>query len=236
MTTLRRLELLSTSRRALGVTAALAATVFLLLAIAIALHPAAWGLEAAVDRGALAVRGSNVFRLSKAVTMAGSMLVVAIGAAVLAVECWIQVGDRRLAIACVVATGLAGIAETVLKPIVARPRPPTRVLTGESGFGFPSGHTTGATALAICAIAVFSRLAHTRRDRITLEATAVGYLVIIGVSRVVLGAHRGLDVVGGWLLGAAIAITVLLISRRDLRACSRTEAPTSDGGLGSSPV
>jgi membrane-associated phospholipid phosphatase len=209
---------------------------FLLLAIAIAVHPAPLGLEGAVDRGALAVRGSDDFRLFKAITITGSTLVVAIGAAGLAVECWIRLGDRRLAIACVVATGLAGIAETVLKPVVARPRPPTRVLTGETGFGFPSGHTTGATALAICAIAVFVRLAHTRRAQLALVIAATGYLVIIGVSRVVLGAHRGLDVVGGWLLGAAIAITVLLISRWDLRACTRTEAPTADGGLGSSPV
>jgi undecaprenyl-diphosphatase len=220
----------------LAITAALAAIVFMLLAIALALHPAPPGLEAAVDRSFLAARGSDVFRLFKVVTVAGSVLVVAVGAAVLAVECWIRVGDRRLAIACVVATALAGFAETVLKPIVARPRPPTGMFTGESGFGFPSGHTTGATAFAICAIAVFSSLAQTRRARLALVIAAFGYLVIIGVSRVVLGAHRGLDVVGGWLLGAAIAITVLLIARRERPAHNEAEASGVAGGLGSSRI
>jgi membrane-associated phospholipid phosphatase len=186
-----------------------AATVFALLAIAVAMHPVPTGVEAAIDRTFLAPRGSRSFELFRRITVAGSFPMVAIGAAVLAVECWIRVGDRRLAIACVVAIGLAGFAETVLKPIVARPRPLRGVLAGESGFGFPSGHTTGATALAICAIAVCLRVARTRRGRVAVVIGAVAYILIIGGSRVVLGAHHTLDVVGGWLLGAAVAITAL---------------------------
>jgi undecaprenyl-diphosphatase len=125
------------------------------------------------------------------------------------VECWIRIGDRRLAIACVVATGLAGLAEVTLKPIVARPRPPRSVLAGESGFGFPSGHATGATALAICAVAVVWAVARTRRARLAVVIAAVLYAVVIGATRIVLGAHHALDVVGGCLLGSSIGFAVL---------------------------
>jgi undecaprenyl-diphosphatase len=211
----------SSSRRALAVTAAVTATLFVLLAIAMAAHPAPTAIEAAIDRLAVASRGSRGFASAKAVSMAGSYLAVAIGAAVLAVECWIRVGDRRLAIACVVAPGLAGLGEIVFKQIVGRPRPPRSVLVGESGFGFPSGHATGATALAICAVAVLWTVAHTRRSRITVGVGATVYVVVIGTTRVVLGAHHTLDVIGGWLLGTAIAVAVLLAMTRDHPSSTR---------------
>jgi len=190
--------------------AAASAVLFALLAVAIAIHPAPTGLEATLDRALLVPRGSHAFHLFKAITVTGSVLVVAICTAVLAVECWMKVGDHRLAAACVIAIALAGIAVAVLKPVVGRPRPPTSVFTGESGFGFPSGHTTGATALAICAVAVLLRVTHTQRTRRAVVGVALGYATVVGVSRVVLGAHRAFDVVAGWLLGSAIAVAVLV--------------------------
>jgi undecaprenyl-diphosphatase len=211
-------------------TVSLVTMLFVLLAISMAVHPAPTGIEAAIDRAVLAPRGSSSFAIFKAVALAGSVVVVAIGAAVLAVECWIRIGDHRLAIACVVATGLAGFAETMLKPIVARPRPVTSVSTGESGSGFPSGHTTGATALAICAIAVLWRVARTRRTRIFVVVAAVLYAVIIGVSRLVVGAHHTLDVVGGWLLGSAVAVAVLMVvAPYALRPTSPRPRASSEG-------
>jgi len=211
---LRCVELPPTSRRALTRATALAAIVFVLLTVALARHPEPTGIESAVDRAFLASRGSRIFGTFKAVTVTGSVLVVAIGAAVLAVECWIRLRDLRLAVACVVATALAGVAETVVKPIVGRPRPATRVFTGQTGAGFPSGHTTGATALAICAVAVAWSLAGSRRSRVTVGVAATAYVVVIGVSRLVVGAHYSLDVVGGWLLGSTIAIAVLMTVTR----------------------
>jgi undecaprenyl-diphosphatase len=230
-TTLADVQDLPVSRRALAVTAGLTASLFVLLAIAVAMHPGPTGIEATIDRAVATTRGSNLFEVAKAVTVTGSFLVVAIGAAVLAVECWIRLGDRRLAIACVVAPGLAGVAEIVLKPIVGRPRPATRVLTGESGYGFPSGHATGAMALAICAVVVLSGLARTRWAHVAIVIGTACYVFLIGASRVVLGAHHTLDVIGGWMLGAAIAVAALL-----LEACgaggprmSRPHGPESVG-------
>ena len=209
-TTVAGVEPLPASRRALVTIAVVSAFAFAVLAVAIAIHPAPTGLEAAVDRALLVPRDSRAFHLFKAITETGSVLVVAIAVAVLAVECWMTVGDRRLAVASVVAVAVAGIAVALLKPLVGRPRPPTSVFSGESGFGFPSGHTTGATALAICAVAVLLRVNHTQHARRALVAIAVGYAAIVGVSRVALGAHRAFDVVGGWLLGSAIAIVILV--------------------------
>lgn len=37
-----------------------------------------------------------------------------------------------------------------IKVVVARPRPPTAILVGETGNGFPSGHASGFAAFAHC--------------------------------------------------------------------------------------
>jgi membrane-associated phospholipid phosphatase len=70
---------------------------------------------------------------------------------------------------------------------------------------FPSGHTTGATALALTAAYVLRR-----RALISLpSAAAIASIapIAMGAYRVIDDEHWATDVVGGWLLGAAIGLT-----------------------------
>ena len=66
----------------------------------------------------------------------------------------------------------------------------------ETTFGFPSGHAQNTAALWTCLA-----LQSPRRMWI---AAAFALLVLIGLSRLVLGAHYPLDVVGGALIGYGI--------------------------------
>jgi undecaprenyl-diphosphatase len=71
-------------------------------------------------------------------------------------------------------------------------------------FSFPSGHTSGSTAVALVIAYVL------RRERIG-GGIWIGALLVplfVGVSRVVLDMHWASDVVGGWLIGAAYATAV----------------------------
>lgn len=71
-------------------------------------------------------------------------------------------------------------------------------------FSFPSGHTSGSTALALVIAYVL------RRERIG-GASWVAMLFIplaVGASRVILDMHWASDVVGGWLIGSAYAAAV----------------------------
>ncbi|MFN4181423.1 MAG: phosphatase PAP2 family protein [Candidatus Paceibacteria bacterium] len=61
----------------------------------------------------------------------------------------------------------------------------------ESGFSFPSNHMTVVTALAFAVYFLNKKL-----GRFLLIAA-----VLIGVSRVVLGVHYPLDILGGFILG-----------------------------------
>jgi membrane-associated phospholipid phosphatase len=188
----------------------LASVLFGILALFVAVHPTPTGLERAVDNALIAPAGSTSFTIFKVTTYAGSSFVVAVAAAVLAVECWRVGRDLRLGLLCVLAPLLTGVAVIFLKPGVGRSRPETAVRTGESGFGFPSGHAAGSTALAVCAIAATLMLIPIGARRRGAIALAVAYVLLVGVSRVVVGAHHSADVLGGWLIGGALATAVYL--------------------------
>lgn len=95
-----------------------------------------------------------------------------------------------------------------LKYIVGRPRPDTLAGVGAAiSPSFPSGHTTGTTALVgILACLIVSEQAEPRTRRRVLWL-AVAIVSIIGFSRIFLNQHYLSDVVGGYL----VAVFWLLI-------------------------
>ena len=111
---------------------------------------------------------------------------------------------RRKQIAAVLFTNglLAYAVASMAKFMVARPRPsvlyPDIVVRLEVGFGygFPSGHTAIATALALGLHPYISKKYHW---------ILWAWIIAVGLSRVYLGVHAPLDVVGGFCIGVAIA-------------------------------
>lgn len=110
---------------------------------------------------------------------------------------------------------LASVVVNDLLKLTFHTRRPYEVLSGVSGlrletaggFAFPSGHTQGATSLFIGLALLF------RRNVIYVLAAAA--IVLVGVSRLYLGVHWPVDVLGGWVFGAVVAVLVYrLLSRR----------------------
>ena len=115
----------------------------------------------------------------------------------------------RLAVACFLLILLTGIAVQLLKHGFGRPRP---AHVGElsvwsfAPFGFqsgwnsfPSGHSTTMGALAVMAGRIWPRW----------TVVAWGVAALVGVSRVLVGAHYPSDVVAGLALGAVLAAWLL---------------------------
>ena len=121
---------------------------------------------------------------------------------------------QPLALLTAAIAGAVGLYN-IVKTLVGRPRPPAAIWIGHySGASFPSGHATQSAAFyAMLAIVAGTGLAMRRRAVVWSAAALV--VLIVGASRIYLGAHWLTDVLAGYALGAswvAIVVAVLLIT------------------------
>jgi glycosyltransferase 2 family protein len=127
-------------------------------------------------------------------------------------------GRPRLARRLLVGGATTWALSKVVKQWVGRPRPTTLLADTrprgriQSGLGFVSGHAGVATGLCVAALPELGP-----RGRRLAIATAA----IVPLSRLYVGAHLPLDVVGGAALGLAVDAAL------DLR--DRADGPAGDG-------
>ena len=85
-----------------------------------------------------------------------------------------------------------------------------------SGYSFASGHTIGATLLYGQIALFLIPVIKSRRGRALLFSVASLVIVLVGFSRIALGAHYLTDVVGGMFFGM-MWLTVCMLIGRPLR-------------------
>ncbi|MDD1697910.1 MAG: phosphatase PAP2 family protein [Methanoregula sp.] len=102
-----------------------------------------------------------------------------------------------------------------LKVLVARPRPPyflldpADIFQSINQYSFPSGHVLFFVVF-FGAIAYFAWLHQTGFVRIFVMAICCALILLIGPSRVYLGAHWASDVVGSYLIGVLWLFVLIL--------------------------
>lgn len=109
---------------------------------------------------------------------------------------------------------LGGTAlSTLLKLGFDRPRPDL-VAHGAQVYSasFPSGHALMSAVAYLTLGALLARVQKGHRAKIYFLAVAVVLTLLIGVSRLYLGVHWPTDVLAGWCIGAAWALTCWLIA------------------------
>ena len=99
---------------------------------------------------------------------------------------------------------------------------------------FPAGHALRATVLYGIAAFCVARLAHDHRQGYVAYAVAIVLIGAISATRIYLGAHYPMDVLGGWMAGGAlvailVAIHVLGVDER-ARARELAEAAARPRG------
>ncbi|HEX2621349.1 MAG TPA: phosphatase PAP2 family protein, partial [Phototrophicaceae bacterium] len=106
------------------------------------------------------------------------------------------------------------LLNTVMKLIVARPRPMfVDPLVIEQNYSFPSAHAmTSLIAYGILAYLLW-RETENRYLRILIVFAAILLIVLIGISRMALGVHYFSDVVGGFAAGSIwLGICIIAIN------------------------
>lgn len=87
----------------------------------------------------------------------------------------------------------------LLKSYFQRERPTLYTLVVEEGFSFPSGHTMAALSLYGIISFLLWRHIPKQSGRIVLIVISVSLMLLIGISRIYLGAHFPSDVLGAYL-------------------------------------
>jgi membrane-associated phospholipid phosphatase len=132
-----------------------------------------------------------------------------------AVSAFYLVRHQLLEAGCILATLSNFVLIVFLKVLVARPRPPYFLLDPADIFqlvnqySFPSGHVLFFVVF-FGIIAYLAWLHQTGRARITVIAVCGALIILIGPSRVYLGAHWASDVLGSYIIGVLWLSLIIL--------------------------
>ncbi len=165
-----------------------------------------------VEAWVIAHRTAWLSSTMKIVTSLGSMAVIVplLLTAVVGLIAWRR-DWRRAALLIIAVAGAVGLYDFV-KLVVGQSRPPATLWIGQySGAAFPSGHAT-QTVVFYGMLAILLSVGRSARIRALLWIGAALVTLVVGASRVYLGAHWLTDVLAGYALGVAWVALVLAIS------------------------
>lgn len=123
--------------------------------------------------------------------------------------------QRKRLSALLLVVGLAGgvALSEGLKAFFERERPPVEYQAVETlNASFPSGHALLSTVFYLSLGVMLTRAFPRKRLKAFVLGAAVFIALLIGLTRVYLGAHWASDVVAGWCAGAAWAMALWLIA------------------------
>jgi undecaprenyl-diphosphatase len=127
-----------------------------------------------------------------------------------AILVWRRIGIKGALIVSI--SGVSTLFNEALKVLVGRSRPTeelVRVMVDERNASFPSGHSCLAVViLGILGYLIMERIQNKVFRRLFL-ALITAVILLVGVSRVYLGAHWPSDVIGGYLVGGLLLVFLI---------------------------
>jgi membrane-associated phospholipid phosphatase len=130
----------------------------------------------------------------------------------------------RVAVAVALVMALASLTAETLKPLLAHPH--LQMNTPHvADASWPSGHSTAALALVLCAVLVAPV-----RLRPLVSGLGAAFAVAVGCSLLILAWHMPSDVLGGYLVAALwMALAVAGLRAAEQRWPSREDSPGRSG-------
>jgi membrane-associated phospholipid phosphatase len=175
-------------------------------------------LDAAADHGFIGLKRPSLVPVAQSVAHSvdpGPLVLTAL------VLMGIAVVRGRIRVAAAVAVILVGanLTTQVLKPLLAHQRTADWLSHAQiGGASWPSGHSTAAMAIALCAVLVVPA-----RFRPAVAALGAVFAVAIAYSLITLGWHWPADVLGGFLVAASwTLLAVAALREADVRWAAGT--------------
>ncbi len=121
--------------------------------------------------------------------------------------------QRRKRLIWLVALSFYGgiLLNKMLKQLFHLPRPPGSYLTS---YGFPSGHAMNAVIFYSLLVLLFAYYIKEKKWKYIFVGANVLAILLVGISRVMLGVHYVHDVVGGFVFGVGWLMTVRWIVKQ----------------------
>jgi len=138
---------------------------------------------------------------------------------------------RKWLSALLLLIGLAGgvALSEGLKALFQRERPPAAFQAVETlNASFPSGHALLSTVFYLTVAVMMTRAFPRRRLKAYVLGVGMVFALMVGLTRVYLGAHWASDVMAGWCVGAAWAMALWLVSYAVERRQTRHHARLVD--------
>ena len=153
-----------------------------------------------------------IVNFSKAVGVIFDVRVLLIISFLIAIYLWFKDSKKDSVFFVVVGLAGAGIIY-LLKELIIRARPLSDLII-ETGFSFPSGHTT--IAVLFFGLLTYLIFKKNKSKNIKLISSVIFILIslIIGFTRLYLGVHWFSDVVGGFSLGVFLLSFGILIKEK----------------------
>jgi undecaprenyl-diphosphatase len=118
---------------------------------------------------------------------------------------------RFYSIVLIASAASSSILVSLLKVLIHRDRPEIQnALVIEKTFSFPSGHTMFAVAFYVLLGYLLFRISKNNTHRILLILISISISLLIGFSRIYLGAHWLSDVLASYLLGGSLLCLVII--------------------------
>jgi undecaprenyl-diphosphatase len=116
-----------------------------------------------------------------------------------------------------------------LKAVFERERPPAEAQAVETiNASFPSGHALLATVFYLSIGVMLTRAFPRRRFKMFVLGVGIVLAILVGLTRIYLGAHWASDVFAGWAVGAAWAMALWLVAYAVARFQKARAAPLQD--------
>lgn len=173
---------------------------FIVLAEAVATLNSIVSIDYFISAQMSLLRDSDVVGFFVLITSFASTPIAVLVVLFVAVNCWVK-QQRYIIVGLLIATLGSTAFTSLLKYLFQRERPANSLLVVQT-YSFPSGHATTAMALYGFIAYLLIRFHQDFAQKIRIFTIAILFILLIGLSRVILNQHYLSDVLGGYLVGA----------------------------------